>query len=112
MTNAQPVDILGVEERGVFAASAEPSASDGEPAAAGAPPPVAWRSSTWDDVRVGDVVRVNNREAFPADLLLLRSSSGGQCWVRPPPPSPSAHAPQAGHLLLAAGVKPPSSYGR
>lgn len=31
----------------------------------------------WRDVRVGDVVRVRDREAFPADLVLLSSSAMG-----------------------------------
>ena len=41
---------------------------------------------TWADVRVGDVVRVTDREAFPADLLLLRASDPpGQCWSNTKP---------------------------
>lgn len=31
----------------------------------------------WRDVRVGDVVRVRDREAFPADLVLLSTSAMG-----------------------------------
>lgn len=46
---------------------------------------VEWREGTWADVKVGDIVRVRNREAFPADLLLLHSSSGPQCWVNTKP---------------------------
>ena len=41
---------------------------------------------TWAEVRVGDVVRVQSREAFPSDLLLLRGSDPpGQCWVNTKP---------------------------
>ena len=40
---------------------------------------------TWADVREGDVVRVDAKEAFPADLLLLKSSAGSQCWVNTKP---------------------------
>jgi phospholipid-transporting ATPase len=36
-------------------------------------------------VEVGDVVRVRNRDTFPADLLLLASSLGGQAWVNTKP---------------------------
>jgi len=39
----------------------------------------------WDEVRVGDVVCVRNREIFPADLLLLGAMGPqglmGHCWV-------------------------------
>eukprot|EP00965_Chrysotila_dentata_P241513 6204324-Pleurochrysis_carterae.AAC.3 len=45
-----------------------------------------WLDGTWADVREGDVVRVDSHEAFPADLLLLRSSTGRECWVRAKPP--------------------------
>eukprot|EP00966_Prymnesium_polylepis_P126305 2921098-Prymnesium_polylepis.1 len=41
----------------------------------------------WADVKVGDVVRVRDRESFPADLLLLRASDPepAQCWVNTKP---------------------------
>ncbi|KAL1521781.1 hypothetical protein AB1Y20_021434 [Prymnesium parvum] len=41
----------------------------------------------WADVCVGDVVRVRDRQAFPADLLLLRACDPdpGQCWVNTKP---------------------------
>lgn len=39
----------------------------------------------WDEVRVGDIVEVRNRETFPADLLLLGAlgpqGPSGHCWV-------------------------------
>lgn len=36
----------------------------------------------WADVRVGDIVRVNRGETFPADLVVLSSSlEGGRCYV-------------------------------
>lgn len=37
----------------------------------------------WKDIRVGDIVRVNKNEFFPADLLLLASSDfrKGQCFI-------------------------------
>jgi len=44
-----------------------------------------WLDGTWADVREGDVVRVDSHEAFPADLLLLRSSTGRECWVNTKP---------------------------
>ena len=44
--------------------------------------PVIERSATWADVQVGDVVRVLSKEAFPADMVLLRGSNPpGTCWV-------------------------------
>lgn len=36
----------------------------------------------WDEVQVGDVVRVRKDEMLPADLLLLNSSTDeGVCYV-------------------------------
>ena len=61
-TNGQRVDILSAAKDGPMA------------------------PGTWADVRVGDVVRVTDREAFPADLLLLRASDPpGQCWSNTKP---------------------------
>lgn len=39
-------------------------------------------SSTWQDIRVGDIVRVEQDMAIPADLILLRTSEQkGSCFV-------------------------------
>jgi len=46
------------------------------------PDGVIERPATWADVTVGDVVRVHSKEAFPADMVLLRGSNPpGTCWV-------------------------------
>lgn len=41
------------------------------------------RTLTWKNIQVGDIVRVNKNEFFPADLLLLASSDfrKGQCFI-------------------------------
>lgn len=31
----------------------------------------AFQPKTWADVKVGDIVKINSRESFPADLLFL-----------------------------------------
>ncbi|KAK6027057.1 phospholipid-translocating P-type ATPase, flippase [Ostertagia ostertagi] len=42
----------------------------------------AWQSTNWRDVEVGDLVRVDNDQLFPADLLLLSSSEPqGMCYI-------------------------------
>ncbi|KAJ1624942.1 hypothetical protein T492DRAFT_880973 [Pavlovales sp. CCMP2436] len=44
----------------------------------------AFEPHRWDEVRVGDVVCVRNREIFPADMLFLGTGSGSSashCWV-------------------------------
>ena len=62
VTNSQPVSIIAKD------------ASDAQG--------VIERPATWADVQVGDVVRVRNKEAFPADMVLLRGSDPpGTCWV-------------------------------
>jgi phospholipid-transporting ATPase len=36
----------------------------------------------WRDVKVGDICRVENKEFFPADLILLSSSEPeGLCYI-------------------------------
>lgn len=36
----------------------------------------------WREVNVGDIVRVDNSDYFPADLILICSSeSEGQCYI-------------------------------
>eukprot|EP00727_Mastigamoeba_balamuthi_P008457 m51a1_g4233 putative probable phospholipid-transporting atpase ia isoform x2 (1527) ;mRNA; r:126100-132652 len=42
----------------------------------------AWERVAWADVRVGDVVRVEERESVPADAVVLASSApAGVCYV-------------------------------
>ena len=33
-----------------------------------------WTRTMWLDIKVGDLVKVENKEPFPADLVLLTSS--------------------------------------
>jgi P-type E1-E2 ATPase len=33
-----------------------------------------WQSETWESIYVGDMVRVQKEEYFPADVVLLASS--------------------------------------
>jgi len=47
-TNNRPLDVLG---------------PDGQ-----------WEKRTWKEVNVGDIVRIHNRQFFPADILILCSS--------------------------------------
>ncbi|KAH9107907.1 hypothetical protein AeMF1_016798 [Aphanomyces euteiches] len=42
-----------------------------------------WQNFLWKDLCVGDVVRVCENESFPADLVILKSSSSdGQAFVQ------------------------------
>jgi phospholipid-translocating ATPase len=41
-----------------------------------------FETTTWDQLRVGDIVKVQKDEFFPADLVLLSSSyDDGICYV-------------------------------
>ncbi|VDL81336.1 unnamed protein product [Nippostrongylus brasiliensis] len=41
-----------------------------------------WQLKPWRELRVGDLVRVDNDQLFPADLLLLTSSEPqGMCYI-------------------------------
>ena len=63
-TNNQRIDVISRDEQGGLSS----------------------KRTTWAQVKVGDVVRVMEREAFPADLVLLRGSDPpGQCWVNTKP---------------------------
>ena len=43
----------------------------------------AWTPISWDELAVGDIVRVSKDEEFPADLLLLSTDKeNGQCHVQ------------------------------
>jgi phospholipid-transporting ATPase len=44
--------------------------------------PVQFEEKAWQDVVVGDIVRVMNRSEFPADLFLLSSTGDqGMCYI-------------------------------
>jgi len=65
----------GDGRRGPVAAVAEPAA-DGDSATDG------WAQVLWKNVRVGDLVRVANNEAFPGDLVLLTSAlDSGSAYI-------------------------------
>ena len=41
-----------------------------------------WFETPWSSLRVGDVVRVKNRNVVPADMIVLRTSSrSGGCYI-------------------------------
>ncbi len=41
-----------------------------------------WIVVTWKDIAVGDMVRVEDKEEFPADLVLLSSNlPEGMCYI-------------------------------
>jgi P-type E1-E2 ATPase len=36
----------------------------------------------WKDIKVGDIIEVNNEEFLPADLVILRTSDPkGSCYI-------------------------------
>ena len=100
-TNSKPVDVLhgtsarpvmsdvpiapwdlGYDDRGSRNSSVGRKSGAIGPTAAGP----CWQTLPWDKVRVGDVVRVGNRGAIPADLLLLGASpEAGSAWVNTKP---------------------------
>lgn len=41
-----------------------------------------WRKTTWEDIKVGDVVKITNEESFPADILICATSEEENvCYV-------------------------------
>jgi len=41
-----------------------------------------WKMMQWHEIQVGDIVQVNDKEEFPADLLLLSSNlPEGMCYI-------------------------------
>ena len=44
-------------------------------------PPGTFETTTWKAVAPGQVVVVRDRDEIPADLILLWSSEGAQCYV-------------------------------
>jgi magnesium-transporting ATPase (P-type) len=37
-----------------------------------------WRSYTWAELRVSDLIRIENGDTFPADTLILNASTSAQ----------------------------------
>lgn len=41
-----------------------------------------WRNKHWEDLHVGDIVRLNNNDEVPADIVICSTSEGdGSCYV-------------------------------
>lgn len=41
-----------------------------------------WRKTPWSEIRVGDIVKIQQDEYFPADLILISSSdTNGICYI-------------------------------
>lgn len=41
-----------------------------------------WKKTSWEDVKVGDVVKITNEESFPADILICATSEEENvCYV-------------------------------
>ena len=36
-----------------------------------------WKKTRWEDIRVGDFVKIKNNESFPADILICATSEEG-----------------------------------
>ncbi|WFD32333.1 P-type phospholipid transporter [Malassezia sp. CBS 17886] len=44
--------------------------------------PARWKARHWEDVHVGDIVRLKNNEAIPADIVVCATSEeDGSCYV-------------------------------
>lgn len=66
---------------------------------------------TWAGVKVGQVVRVRSKQAFPADLVLLRGSEPpGQAWVNTKPLD--GESDMKLRLAPAHGLSPPVGEAR
>lgn len=72
----------GISLPAAAVATPTPAADGGDAAAS-----TFFESGTWADVKVGDIVRVRDREAFPADCVLIRACDPepGQAWVSTKP---------------------------
>ena len=42
---------------------------------------VSWVETPWRHIKVGDIVKVLNDEALPADLLIVKTSQDDVCFV-------------------------------
>lgn len=41
-----------------------------------------WKDLKWKDIQTGNIIKIDNNEPFPADLILLSSSEDqGLCYV-------------------------------
>ena len=40
-----------------------------------------WREIMWRDVKIGDVLKVQENEAIPADLIILKTEKDNICYV-------------------------------
>lgn len=44
-------------------------------------PDLKWSDIRWRDVKVGDIVKVNENESFSADIVILQTASDNLCYV-------------------------------